>query len=304
MKTLQMNRYTLIITVLVIVFGVQACAENDDMFEASGTFEAEEIIISSEVQGKIMEFNITEGQAFASGQYIGYIDSTQLYLSKRQLQAQIAAAEAKKPDIALQLSALREQLNTAETEKNRIINLVKGDAATAKQLDDINAQTELLKKQINAQQSSLSILSDGITNDVETLNIQIETINNQLQKTILKSPVNGTVLAKYTAKDELVMPGKPLYRIADLSELYLRVYITGNQLPEIKLNQTVTVLTDDGKGGYHETEGTVTYISDKAEFTPKTIRTKDERANLVYAAKIKVENDGRYKIGMYGEIKL
>ncbi|AZI40978.1 HlyD family secretion protein [Epilithonimonas vandammei] len=293
-----------IITLLTAVTALlTACNDNKVSFDASGSFEAEETIISSEATGTIKQFNIEEGQTLGAGQEIGYIDSLQLYLKKKQLEAQITAILGKKPNIPVQLSALQEQLKTTERERTRVANLVKGDAATPKQLDDINAQIEVLKKQIEAQQSTLSISSEGLSKDIVPLQVQVEQLNDQLAKCKIINPANGTVLAKYAEANEMTTTGKPLYKIADLSNIILRAYITSNQLTQIKLNQKVKVLTDDGKGGYKETEGTVTWINDKAEFTPKTIQTKDERANMVYAVKIKVKNDGSYKVGMYGEIK-
>lgn len=280
-----------------------ACNDKKVSFDASGSFEAEETIISSEATGTIKRLEIEEGQTLEAGQNIGYIDSLQLYLKKKQLEAQVIAILGKKPNIPVQLSALQTQLRTAEKERTRVANLVKGDAATPKQLDDINAQIEVLKKQIEAQQSTLSISSEGLGKDVVPLQVQIEQLNDQLAKCNIINPTNGTVLAKYAEANEMTAAGKPLYKIADLSNIILRAYITGTQLPNVKLNQQVKVLTDDGKGGFNETEGTITWINDKAEFTPKTIQTKDERANMVYAIKVKVKNDGAYKVGMYGEIK-
>ena len=280
-----------------------ACNNNKVSFDASGSFEAEETIISSEATGTIKQFSIEEGQTLEAGQTIGYIDSLQLYLKKKQLEAQVTAILGKKPNIPVQLSALQEQLRTAERERTRVANLVKGDAATPKQLDDINAQIEVLKKQIEAQKSTLSISSEGLGKDVVPLQVQIEQLNDQLAKCYIINPASGTVLSKYAEANEMTSAGKPLYKIANLSNIILRVYITGDQLPQAKLNQTVKVLTDDGKGGYKATAGTIIWINDKAEFTPKTIQTKDERANMVYAVKIKVKNDGLYKVGMYGEIK-
>jgi HlyD family secretion protein len=280
-----------------------ACNDKKVSFDASGSFEAEETIISSEATGTIKRLEIEEGQTLEAGQNIGYIDSLQLYLKKKQLEAQVIAVLGKKPNISVQLSALQTQLKTAEKERTRVANLVKGDAATPKQLDDINAQIEVLKKQIEAQQSTLSISSEGLGKDVVPLQVQIEQLNDQLAKCSIINPTNGTVLAKYAEANEMTAAGKPLYKIADLSNIILRAYITGNQLPQVKLNQQVKVLTDDGKGGYKETQGTIIWINSKAEFTPKTIQTKDERANMVYAIKVKVKNDGAYKVGMYGEIK-
>ncbi len=280
-----------------------ACNDNKVSFDASGSFEAEETIISSEATGTIKRLEIDEGQTLEAGQNIGYIDSLQLHLKKKQLEAQVIAILGKKPNISVQLSALQVQLKTAEKERTRVANLVKGDAATPKQLDDINAQIEVLKKQIEAQKSTLSISSEGIGKDVVPLQVQIEQLNGQLAKCNIINPTNGTVLAKYAEANEMTATGKPLYKIADLSNIILRAYITGDQLPQVKLNQKVKVLTDDGKGGYKETTGTIVWINSKAEFTPKTIQTKDERANMVYAIKVKVKNDGAYKVGMYGEIK-
>ena len=286
-----------------MAFIMLACAKSKNEFDASGSFEAEEIIISSEASGTIKQFDIEEGQKLTAGQYIGYIDSTQLYLKKKQLQAQIDALLGKKPDVSTQLASLQEQLKATLTEQSRITNLVNAGAATPKQLDDINAQANVLKKQITAQKSTLDITSSGYNKEAHPLQIQIEQINDQLAKSKIVNPINGTVIGKYAEPNELAATGKPLYKIADLSTLILRAYISGDQLPQIKLNQKINVNTDDGKGGYKTTEGLITWISDKAEFTPKTIQTKDERANMVYAIKIKVVNDGSLKIGMYGEVK-
>lgn len=288
---------------LFLIIILVSCTPKKNNFDASGSFEAEETNISSEASGVIKQFNIEEGQTLSAGQEVGYIDSIQLFLRKKQLVAQINALLGKKPNVTVQLASLKQQLQTAETEKNRIINLLKSNVATTKQLDDINAQIEVLKKQIEAQKSTLEISTEGLNKDATPLQIQIEQLNDQLAKCRIINPINGTVLSKYAEKNEITSPGKPLYKIADLSTIILRAYITDNQLPLVKLNQKVKVLTTDQNGGYKETEGFITWINDKAEFTPKTIQTKDERANLVYAIKVKVKNDGYFKIGMYGEIK-
>lgn len=298
-----MTHIKIIAIAVSALFLMTACNNKQNSFDASGSFEAEETIISAEATGTIKQFNIEEGQTLQAGQSIGYIDSTQLYLKKKQLTTQINALLSKKPNISVQLSALQSQLATAEREKIRIENLIKGDAATTKQLDDINANVEVIKKQIEAQKSSLEISSEGIGKDATPLYVQIEQINDQLAKSNIINPTNGTVLSKYAEANEMTSTGKALYKIADLSTIILRAYISGNQLPQIKLNQKVKINTDDGKGSFKETEGTIIWINDKAEFTPKTIQTKDERANMVYAIKVKVVNDGSYKIGMYGEIK-
>jgi HlyD family secretion protein len=295
-----MKKIFLFTTLTVIAF---ACKPSTSEFDASGAFEAEETIISSEATGMLKEFTIQEGQELKAGQYIGYVDSMQLYLRKQQIEAQIRAVLGKKPNINTQVASLEEQLSAAEREQRRVANLVKAEAATQKQLDDFNAQVEVLRKQIAAQRSALGTTSSGITLESLPLQEQIKQVNDQLAKSRIVNPMNGTVLMKYAEANEVVIPGKPLYKIADLSTVILRAYVTGAQLPAIKLNQPVTVLVDNGPDTYAEYKGTITWISDKAEFTPKTIQTKEERANLVYAIKIKVPNPGNLKIGMYGEVK-
>ena len=298
-----MKKIQTILILTNITLFLFSCKNTQNNADASGAFEAEETIISSEASGTIKQFNLEEGQVLQAGQLIGYIDSTQLFLKKKQMGAQVKAGLSQRPDIATQMASLQEQLKSAEKEKQRFTNLIKADAAPQKQLDDINTQIEVLKKQIEAQRSSLGIISKGIVEQSLPLQAQIDQINDQLQKCRIINPINGTVLSKYTEANEMATPGKPLYKIADLSTIILRAYITGNQLPIVKLSQQVNVFTDNGSGGYNETMGTIIWISDRAEFTPKTIQTKDERANLVYALKIKVKNNGAYKIGMYGELK-
>ncbi len=298
-----MKNFKIVLFIGAIILIFSACKNNGKNFDASGSFEADEIIISSESNGVIKKFDIEEGQILTLGQLIGSIDSTQLYLKKKQLLAQVNAMLSKKPNVSVQLAALYEQLRTAEKEKSRVNNLVKADAATTKQLDDVNASIAVIQKQIEAQKSSLNISNNGIEKEASALYVQIEQLNDQLNKCQLISPMNGTVLMKYADLNEMTLAGKALYKMADLSNINLRVFISGNQLPLIKLNQMVKVNTDDGNGGFKETQGQIIWISDKAEFTPKTIQTKEERVNLVYAVKVKVKNDGTYKIGMYAEIK-
>jgi len=296
-----MKKQLFLLTLTLLAFA--SCNNDKKNFDASGSFEAEETIISSEATGTIRQLNIEEGQVLKAGQELGYIDSTQLFLKKKQLEAQVKAVLSKRPDIHVQLATLEEQLKTAKKEQARVSSLVKAEAATTKQLDDINSNIEVLSRQIEAQRSTLSISSEGLNSESVPLEIQIEQVKDQLKKCRIVNPTEGTVLAKYAETNEMTASGKALYKIADLSGLVLRAYISGDQLPQVKLNQTVKVNTDDGKGGFKETTGLITWINDKAEFTPKTIQTKDERANLVYAIKVRVKNDGFYKIGMYGEIK-
>ncbi|WEK18125.1 MAG: HlyD family efflux transporter periplasmic adaptor subunit [Candidatus Pedobacter colombiensis] len=288
------------ITILFLI----SCGNKEQAYDASGTFEAVETIVSAEATGVIKALNLEEGQVLKAGETVGYIDSTQLYLKKKQLEAQITAVLVKKPDVAAQVAAYQEQLKQALREQRRITNMLKSDAATPKQLDDANAQVAIIKKQIAAQESTLGITSAGLNKETLPLDAQIEQLNDQLSKSKIVNEVEGTVLTKYAEVNEMAITGKPLYKISDLSSIILRAYITGNQLPSVKLGQKVEVLVDDANGKYKTYDGTIEWVSDKAEFTPKTIQTKDERANLVYAIKIKVKNDGYLKIGMYGEIRL
>lgn len=281
-----------------------ACSHNSNVYDATGCFEAEETIISAEANGVIRHFALEEGEELSAGEQIGYIDSTQLYLRKRQLESQVRALMERKPDIAVQLSALESQLRTACTEKARIVKLLEGDAATPKQLDDINARIDLLNRQIDATKSSLKITSDGITNDADPLRIQIAQIGDQLSKCKIINPTDGTVLSKYARVNEFTATGQPLYKIADLNEMILRAYFTSSQLTHLKIGQQVKVYADFGKEETRSYEGKISWISSKSEFTPKTIQTQDERANLVYAVKISVPNDGYLKIGMYAQVQL
>ncbi len=283
---------------------VSACSSDDNRYDATGTFEAVETIVSSEATGTIQSLNLEEGQILKSGMTVGYVDSTQLYLKRKQLQAQIRAVLSKRPNISSQLAALLEELQQAEREQRRIANLLRSDAATQKQLDDATSQVNIVKRKVSAQESTLGITTASLSEETLPLQVQIEQLDDQLAKCKIVNAVNGTVLTKYAEAFETTTTGKPLYKIADLSTILLRAYITGDQFSQIKLNQKVTVFVDDADSGYKEYPGTVQWISDKAEFTPKTIQTKDERANLVYAVKIAVENDGLLKLGMYGEVKL
>lgn len=300
------------------VLSLVACNNGNGRHDASGTFETTESIISAEANGVIKEFIIEEGQTLNTGQYVGYIDSTQLYLKKKQLESQVKSLLGKTPDVATQTNAYKKQLAVAQTrlaaqlvEKKRVENLVKADAATPKQLDDITASVDALQKELEvikgqeaAQTSVLQTQTNGLVGETIPLKVQIEQINDQLANSRIINPVNGTVLAKYAETSEMTASGKPLYKIADLSSLVLRAYISGNQLSSVKIGQVVKVLVDDANGKSKEYAGTIEWISNKAEFTPKTIQTKDERANLVYAMKIRVKNDGFLKIGMYADVKL
>jgi HlyD family secretion protein len=295
MKTL----WLMALTALIL-----SCSGNEHEFDATGTFEAVETIIPAEASGIIEALDVEEGQNLQEGQVVGLIDTTQLALKKDQLFAQVRATQSRKPDAQSQLDILREELKQARADQQRMRNLVEADAATRKQLDDANTRVAVLEKQTKARETELSISTNGIDEEAQTLNVQIKQVNDQLKKSKIVNRIRGSVLTKYAERGEMAAIGKPLYKIADLSSLIFRVYVSGKQLPGMKVNDTVRVFIDAENDSYREYKGVVQWISDKAEFTPKTIQTKEERTNLVYAVKVKVKNDGFLKIGMYGEVKL
>lgn len=290
----------LALSVFAILTG---CGNGSGKYDATGTFESEEIIVSSEATGKLVQLKLEEGAQLKQNEIVAIVDTVQLHLKKKQLEASVKAVLSKQPDVNIQLAAIKEQIETAETEKRRIENLVKASAATTKQLDDINSQLDVLNKQYDAAKSSLTITKTGLQSETLPLVAQIEQIQDQINRSVVKNPIDGTVLTRYTKQNEIATTGKALYKIADLSDMTLRAYINGDQLGQVKLGQKVKVYVDKGKGEQKEMNGQVYWIASKAEFTPKTIQTKDERANLVYAIKVKVKNDGYLKIGMYGEVK-
>jgi HlyD family secretion protein len=294
-----------------------SCNRNKNDFDASGTFEADETIVSAEAAGQIVSLNVAEGQTLPQDSVVGKIDPQNLALQKEQVQASIQALNEKTADVTPQVKMLQGQLEVQQAqlndllhERTRIENLLKEDAATKKQLDDVNFQIETIKKQMdvtkqqmNVQKNNVAAQNRSILSEGKPLQKRAEQLQDQLNKTNIRNPISGTVITKYAELGEVTSNGKPLYKIANLSTLNLRAYVTGAQLPQIKLGQQVTVLVDSGANHYKTLPGTITWISDKAEFTPKTIQTKDERANLVYAIKVKVNNDGYLKIGMYGEVR-
>lgn len=281
-----------------------SCGGNNNKFDATGAFEATEVIVSAEASGRIMQFDVEEGKQLTAGEYVGYIDSTQLYLRKMQLVAGMNSVESRKPDIRKQIAAIEQQILTARTEQRRMENLVRAKSANQKQVDDIAESIKLLQKQLDAQRSALAKTTSGADKDAESFEYQIMQLDDQLQKCRLMNPLTGTVLVKYAEANEVTATGKPLYKIANVNNLFLRAYITAGQLSQLKLGQQVKVYADFGTNQQREYPGTITWISDKSEFTPKGIQTKDERANLVYAVKISVVNDGYLKIGQYGEMML
>lgn len=305
----------LLMATMVALF---SCNNNGNGHDASGTFEADEVIVSSMQSGKILYLNVEEGMTLTKDTVIGLVDPENLKLQQEQVEESIKALNEKTIDVMPQVQLLHNQMTVQQSqldnllhEQKRIENLIRSDAATGKQLDDINAQIDLVKKQmtvtqqqITVQKTNVATQNRGILSEAAPLEKRVAQIKDLVKKAGILNPVNGTVITKYAEAGEMTSAGKALYKIADLTELNLRAYITGTQLPKVKLNQSVKVMIDEGKKKYKEYPGTITWISDKAEFTPKTIQTKEERANLVYAIKVKVKNDGYLKIGMYGEVKL
>ena len=290
----------LIFSIAFIV--ITACSSNESDFDATGTFESTEIIVSSEANGKIMELNLQEGDRLEAGAVLGYVDSTQLYLRKKQLEAGLRSVDIRKPDIRKQIASLEQQIAVARSEQQRMENLVKAKAGNQKQVDDIVNNIKVLQKQLDAQYSTLHKTTGGADAEAESIVYQIMQLDDQLQKSRIVNPQSGTVLVKYAEPGEVTAAGKPLYKIADTDLLYLRAYPTAEQLTKLKLGGGVRVFADFGEKEQREDPGTITWISEKSEFTPKGIQTKDERANLVYAVKIAVKNDGYLKIGQYGEV--
>ena len=280
-----------------------ACGRSGD-FDATGTFEATEVVVSAEATGRILRFDAEEGDVLEVGRQVGAIDTVQLYLQKLQLERQRASVVSNRPDIAKQAASLREQIAKQQTERRRVENLLRDGAATTKQLDDIDAQIKVLNGQLEAQLSTLRNNAASIDENSSSIDLQIARIEDQLAKCRIASPVAGTVLAKYSEAGELASVGRPLMKVADLDRLYLRAYFTSDQLAGLKLGQEVTVTADFGGDSRIDYPGRIVWIASESEFTPKTIQTRDSRANLVYAAKIAVENDGRLKIGLYGEVRL
>ena len=302
----------------IISFLIISCTSNENEFDASGTFEADETIVSSEMPGKILTFNVEEGMHLGKDSVVGTVDATNIDLQQQQVEASINALNEKTANVNPQIELLQNQLAVQQSqldnllhERTRIENLLKADAATTKQLDDVNAQIDVVKKsmtvtqqQINVRKNDVATQNRSILSEAEPLRKRVAQLEDQQQRSNIVNPVNGTVITKYAEAGEVTSSGKALYKIADLSELNLRAYVTGVQLPAIKLGQQVKVMIDQGEKKYKEYTGNIVWISDKAEFTPKTIQTKEERANLVYAIKVKVKNDGFLKIGMYGEVNL
>lgn len=290
----------LIIIILTISSILVSCSGNDGKSDAYGNFEAVETIISAEASGELLKFNIEEGMNLDSGAYIGYIDTLQLYLKLKQAESQKAAINSQSGTILTQVKVLEEQKAVAEKDKERIEKMFAQKAATQKQVDDIHGSIDVINRQILQIESQ----NPNVFNQSKSFDAQIAQVRDLIHKSIIINPMKGTVLNKYAEEYEDVMPGKALYKIANMDSIILRVYLTGSQLPAIKIGQKVKVFADKNSKDNKEYEGIITWVSEKAEFTPKIIQTKEERVNMVYAVKVMVKNDGTLKIGMPGEIKL
>jgi HlyD family secretion protein len=286
-----------IIQVLLLVL-IAGCSGRDDLSDAYGNFETIEYLISAEGSGKILELDIDEGDVLSAGQVVGFIDTIPHHLQIIQIKAKLKAIDAQKAGVRTQIQVQKTQKQTLLIEKKRIENLLRDNAATGKQMDDLNGQLNTLEQQIIATQSSYETIDSEMT----AMEAQVKIVEDQLRRNIIVNPMDGTVLEKFAETYEMAATGKTLYKIADLKSMILRVYISGNQLAQVKLGQQAEVLIDHGVEGQQSLEGKVTWISDKSEFTPKIIQTKEERVNLVYAVKVEVRNDGRLKIGMPGEV--
>lgn len=291
------------VIVLMAVIAFTACSGGGDEHDATGMFEATEVIVSAEQTGKLLYFDVDEGDVLAKGQQVGLVDTVQLQLRAMQLGATKEAYASQRPDIEKQIAATRQQLAKAELEVKRYSALVRDNAANRKQLDDAESSVRVWRRQLDAQLSQLNNTTGSLNRQMDAAEIQRRQVIDNLEKCRVKSPIGGTVLDKYAEAGEYATPGKPLFKIADVADMKLRAYVDAPQLTSLKVGQPVKVYADFGEDGNREYKGVIEWISDKAEFTPKTIQTRDERANLVYAVKIAVKNtDGLIKIGMYGEV--
>lgn len=279
-----------------------ACSNTEQEYDATGTFETTEVTVSAEQTGKLLQFDVVEGNTVNANTQIGLIDTVQLYLRARQIGATKLVYSAQKPNVSTQLGSLKQQMAKAQQEVARFEGLVKDGAANKKILDDAKNQVLVLQRQIAATEATLNNSTNSLNAQMNTADVQKLQIADQLQKCRVYSPITGVVLEKYVELGEFVAIGKPMFKVADTNNMFIRAYVTTNQLKSIKIGQKVKVFADYGNNDRKEYAGTVSWISSKSEFTPKTILTDDERADLVYAIKVAVKNDGYIKIGMYGEV--
>ena len=311
------RKYYSLLHLSILTLFMVSCSNQEKECDATGTFEATEVTVSAKSTGELKTFDITEGQIVESGVVVGQIDAYQLQMTAQQLEAQKRqlamsrnATDSRRLDLEKQLSSINQQISNTQRERQRFSELVRDGAVPRKQLDDINNQIKVLERQrdatrdqIRSNNASLSEQSKGISAQIDGIDAQRKQIADQIANAEVKAPLSGTVLEKYVERGEFVATGKPLFKIADTQNMYLRAYVTSSQLKDIKAGQKVKVFADYGGGQKKEYDGTISWISSRSEFTPKTILTDDERADLVYAVKIAIKNDGYVKIGMYGEVK-
>ncbi|MCF8227953.1 MAG: HlyD family efflux transporter periplasmic adaptor subunit [Bacteroidales bacterium] len=283
---------------LLVLIALTACSGDNGKSDAYGNFEAIDLIVSAQGNGQILEFEIMEGQVLHENQEVGLIDTSMLHLQKKQLQSNIKAVASKMQNVNAQVEVQQQQLENLLIDQKRLKALFRDGAATKKQLDDINGAVDLTRKQITATKTQ----KQNIRDEIDALYARIEQVNESIRDCHIINPAQGTVLTKFAEQGEFTATGKPLYKIANLEVLNLKVYVSGDQLPEVRIGEEVEVLIDKNKSGFTHLKGRINWISDQAEFTPKTIQTKKERVNLVYAVKVRVKNDGSLKIGMPGEI--
>ena len=281
-----------------------ASCQDSEKFDATGIFEATTVTVSSETSGKLVSFDIEEGDSLRMGQQVGQVDTTLLVLQQKQLHSQQCSAEKSSPDIAAQAAALRSRIAHQQNECDRIARLLASGAATQKQSDDAQAELRTLHGQLEGLFSTLDKNRSSIMESASALQYQKEQVEEQIRKSRIIAPIAGTVLQKYAERGEYATPGRPLFKMANLGDIYLRCYFTASQLAHIRIGQRVTVIADFGGDEQYEYPGKITWIAQESEFTPKSIQTKDSRANLVYAVKVAVKNDGRLKLGQYGEVRL
>ena len=295
-------KYGYLLLGLISAFFI-SCGENEKEYDATGTFEATETTVFAEQTGALLSFDVNEGDNIEADKEVGLIDTTQTWLKIQQLDATKEVYQSQKPDMERQIAATRQQLVKAQQDEQRYKELVADGAAPSKMLDDASSQVKVLQKQLDAQISSLSTNTRALDKQTAAADVQVSQLRDQLRKCHIMTPTKGTVLEKYVERGEFVNIGKPLFKIADTEAMYLRAYVTSAQLENIKLGQKVKAFADYGDQQKKEYEGTISWISSRSEFTPKTILTDDERADLVYAIKVAIKNDGFVKIGMYGEVK-
>ena len=298
-----MKLFRNIIIAAIVLTCLGACEEEKSEWDASGVFETTDVIVAAKSVGEIKMLNVEEGMEVRANEQLGYIDTAQLAMQKGQLNATQVATVSRKLNENTQVSALRQQIENLKKERVRFEELYKENAGTQKAIDDIDYQIKVLEQQIAAASEQVTTTNQSLSGQSASMNAQRAQLNDQISNAFISSPIDGTILTKYAQQGEFAAPGRALFKVGDLKNMKLRAYITADQLTTVKIGQKVKVYADQGKAERKEYVGEVVWISDKAEFTPKTIQTRDERANLVYAIKIAVENDGLIKRGMYGDVK-